>query len=197
MPTLQVRPAILDDATAISALFRARISTWQRINAQGQVEDVPYEALTIYERWLHGGPWMSIETAALQLSHLLLGAGLPLVALADNRVIGYSEAYLGSELEPFGEHLHIAHFIASAREAEVHDALMTAWRELAANRRCPRLTAVGVPTDVEAKTFYERHGFQAIAQFQRLSLPARTGQVFFRVTEHPDANPAPMQGWMM
>jgi hypothetical protein len=69
--TVEVRQAGLDDTGAITALFGARIPIWQRINKQGQVEDVPYAQLTIYERWLHGGPWMSIETCAVLLNHLL------------------------------------------------------------------------------------------------------------------------------
>ena len=74
---LEVRQAGLDDTGAISALFCARIPVWQRRNAQGQVENVAYDALTIYERWLHGGPWMSIETCAILLNHLLSGGGDP------------------------------------------------------------------------------------------------------------------------
>lgn len=49
----------------ISALFRARIGVWQRLDETGRVEDMPYEALTLVERWLHGGAWMSIETGAI------------------------------------------------------------------------------------------------------------------------------------
>src|SRR5215213_9179974 len=79
MAELQVRQAALDDTCAISSLFRARIGVWQRLDANGRVEDKPYEALTIYERWLHGGAWMSIETAAIQLNELLSGAGISLV----------------------------------------------------------------------------------------------------------------------
>ncbi|MEO1441159.1 MAG: hypothetical protein AAFV33_12220, partial [Chloroflexota bacterium] len=63
-----IRQAQLDDAAAISELARSRVGVWQRMTG-GQVETVTYDALSIYERWLHGGPWMSVETGALQLSH--------------------------------------------------------------------------------------------------------------------------------
>src|SRR5512139_2051816 len=109
MTTIHIREASLDDTQAISGLFRSRISAWQRLSAQGQVEDVPYDALTIYERWLHGGPWMSVETAALHLSHLLRGAGMPFVVESGGVVVAYAEAYHGVEPAPFGDHLHLAH----------------------------------------------------------------------------------------
>ena len=65
---MQIRQATLDDTRAISKLFCAGIERWQRMDAQGRVEDLSYEQLTIYERWLHGGAWLSIETAALSAS---------------------------------------------------------------------------------------------------------------------------------
>ncbi|MBZ0289637.1 MAG: N-acetyltransferase, partial [Anaerolineae bacterium] len=111
MTSIQVRSAALDDTLAISALWRSHITVWQRVNAQGQVEDVPYEALTIYERWLHGGPWMSAETGAIHLSGLLRGAGVPLVVESAGQVVGYGEAYHGVEPAPFGNHLHVAHLV--------------------------------------------------------------------------------------
>ena len=63
MNSIHMRGAALDDTQAISALFRSHIAVWQRLNAGGQVEDVSYDSLTIYDRWMHGGPWMSGETA--------------------------------------------------------------------------------------------------------------------------------------
>ncbi len=194
MTGIQVRPAALDDTQAISALFRARITAWQRLNASGQVEDVPYTALTIYERWLHGGPWMSVETAALHLSHLLRGAGLPIVVEVEGEVCGYSEGYHGQEAEPYGDHLHVAHMTA---EPDLHDAILAHWLEQAAAMRCQRVTATCVANDAAARALYERHGLQPLTRVQRLSLPARTGQVFYKASDHPAANPAQINGWYM
>jgi hypothetical protein len=92
---VEVRLANLDDTRAISALFRARISVWQRLDARGRVETVDYDSLTLYQRWLHGGAWMSLETGAVFLNHLLLGAGIPLVAVNDGAVAAYAEVYHG------------------------------------------------------------------------------------------------------
>src|SRR5438105_2932338 len=109
--TINIRQACLDDTQAISALFRAPINVWQRLNERGQVQDVDYSALTIYERWLHGGPWMSVETGAIQLSHVLRGAGAALVAELNGQVCAYAEAYHNIEPSPFGDNLSLAHLI--------------------------------------------------------------------------------------
>ena len=84
-----VRQARLDDTRAIVRLFKSRIPKWQRLNPQGQVEDLPYEDLTIYERWLHGGAWMTLETGVLWLSHLLSGHGLAHVVEVDQKIVAY------------------------------------------------------------------------------------------------------------
>lgn len=197
MAAIQVRQAALDDTEAISRLFRSHIIIWQRLNANRRVEDVPYDHLTIYERWLHGGPWMSVETAALQISHLLRGAGIPIVAEIDGQVCGYSEAYHGIEPAPYGDHLHIAHLTADPPFADIRDAIMTYWLQQASDYHCQRVTVTCVANDAESRAFYARHGLQSLSRVQRLSLPARTGQVFYKAVEHPGANPTQINGWFM
>lgn len=195
MTAIQVRTAALDDTQQISALFRARVTAWQRMDAQGRVEDVPYEALSIYERWLHGGPWLSVETAALYLSHLLRGAGIPLVALVDGAVRAYAEAFHGVEPPPFGDHLHVGTLISDT--AALDDALLTALLEQARSSRCERLTADVIANDGEASARYARHGMTAIARVRRCTIPTRSGQGFYKTAEHPSANPAQIMGWQM
>ncbi len=197
MPNIHVRQARLDDAQAVSGLFRAHIHTWQRINANGQVEDVAYDALTIYERWLHGGAWMSVETGAIHLSHLLRGAGLPLVAEIDGRVLGYSEAYVGSEPPPYGNHLHLANptLAPDFEESGLDNALIVYARDQAKALKCQQMTAsFALP---ELKTLYERNGFRPLTVVRRFSLPARTGQGFYRTTESLDADASRIAGWTM
>ncbi len=193
-----VRAARLDDTAAISALFRARIGVWQRLGSSGQVEDVPYEALTLYERWLHGGAWMSVETGAIHLSHLLRGAGLAaLVAEADGRVSAYCEGYAGSEPPPFGPHLHFtAPAVHPEADAEgLARALMGALADQARARKLPRLLAsAALP---EQKALYAAQGMRPVAEIRRCALPARSGQGFYRAVEHPDPDPALIEGWHM
>lgn len=195
MTAIHVRAAALDDTQSISALFRARVTAWQRMDAQGRVEDVPYEALSIYERWLHGGPWLSVETAALHLSHLLRGAGIALVALEGGVVRGYAEAFHGVEPPPFGDHLHVGTLLGET--AALDDALLRALLDQARASRCERLTADVIANDGEAIARYGRHGMTALARVRRCAIPARSGQGLYKTVEHLSANPAQIAGWQM
>jgi GNAT superfamily N-acetyltransferase len=199
MPDIHVRQATLDDTQSITAVARSRIGVWQRLSGQGQVEDIPYESLTVYERWLHGGPWMSVESGAIQLNHLLLGAGLPLVAERDGRILAYVEAYQGVEPPPFGDHLHLGHLVVhgDAVHTGLEHALLFHLLELAQAFKCERLTANCVANDAEISALYTHLGMQPVAHVERVSLPARTGQVFYRAVEHPSADAAQISDWYM
>ncbi len=191
--SVEIRQAGLDDTKAISALFCARIPNWQRINPQGKVEDVPYEALTIYERWLHGGAWMSVETGAIALNHLLMGAGIPLVA-QDNkgRIVGYIEAYHSIEAEPFGRLLHIADLLANDEETE--RGLIEGLTARAKALKCQHVTITRVGG---SSPYDERFTLTPLSTLRRFNLPARQGQIFYRAVEHTDNNPTQISGWVM
>lgn len=190
-----IRLASLDDSATISTLFRERIDVWQRLDAGGRVENVPYEALTLVERWLHGGAWMSIETGAIFLNHLLLGAGLPLVATDDaGRLIGYAEAYHSVEAEPFGSSLHLEHLIARPPDERVSAALLTALSERAKAIKAGKVTINRISQDVSLPPGY---GCKTLSRLRRYTVGARQGQVFYRAVEHSDSNPAQIAGWMM
>lgn len=194
MTPIEVRQACLDDTQAISDLFRDRISVWQRLNSSGQVEDVPYDALTIYERWLHGGPWMSVETAAIHLRHLLCGAGVPIVAVENGKIQGYAEGYFSNEPEPFGTHLGLAQFLGSP---SCYDSLFSGLIETARSQRCPRVTAQCVASDADTQALYARHRLTPIAQIKRYSLSAKSGQGFYKVVDHSNEDARQIERWFM
>lgn len=194
---ITVRPALLDDTAAISALFRARIGVWQRMDARGQVESLPYEALSLYERWTHGGPWMSVETGAVLLSRLLRGVGVALVAERGGEVMGYAEAYPGDEPPPFGAHLHIAQIISAGDDSATSDALLSHLATLAGQFSGRRLTVAVSGADDPALPLYEQHGFTALTQVQRYMLPARTGQSFYKALDHFASGVDQIRGWHM
>jgi hypothetical protein len=199
MPELHIRQANLDDTQSITDLARSRIGVWQRLSGQGHVEDVPYDTLTIYERWLHGGPWMSVETGAVQLNHLLLGAGLPLVAISGGRIVAYAEVYHGSEPAPFGDHLHLGHLIIhiDSAGAGIDGAFISHLIEAATVMKCARLTANCVANDASTSALYTQYGMQPLVRVLRVNLPARTGQVFYRAVEHLNADPSQISDWYM
>lgn len=193
---VEVRLANLDDTRAISALFRARISVWQRLDARGRVETVDYESLTLYQRWLHGGAWMSLETGAVFLNHLLLGAGIPLVAVSDGEVAAYAEVYHGIEPEPFGAHLYLAHLVTSEAGAELKDALLAEVTARAKALKC-RQVLVSRAGDDSVASSLSGHKLATLSCLRRYSVAARTGQVFYRAVESPDADAKRIQGWGM
>jgi hypothetical protein len=194
---MPLRQATLDDTRAISQLFCAQIERWQRMDNRGRVEDLPYEQLTIYERWLHGGAWLSIETAALWLSHLLHGAGQPFVLEdASGTLVGYTETYPGDEPAPYGYHLHIGRLVTHSNSAEEKDALMQFLLEQAGG--IGRITASCTAYDQDTINFYKRYGMSSIETLQQVAIPTVGGSVaFYKVTDHPKADVAQIENWSM
>jgi hypothetical protein len=189
-----IRQALLDDTQAIGSLFREQIPVWQRVNARGQVENIPYDRLTIYERWSHGGAWMSVETAAIHLSRLLRGAGLPFVAEVEGEVAAYAEVYPGDEPPPFGQHLHLAHLITRKDHPAAAQPLMRHLIEFALSTATGQLTVSLSKAD---EPLYSDYRLELLATVQRYILPARTGQSFYKVNDHSNSNPAQIDGWLM
>jgi hypothetical protein len=191
---MRVRPATLQDTSAISRLFCARIGRWQRLDAQGRGEDVSYEQLTLYERWSHGGPWLSVETAAIWLNQLLSGAGLPLVLEHENRLIGYAELYTNDETE-LRAHGHIAEWLIED-DAPV-DALMTFIEGMVPRAPQGRLSAACSPYDTASVELYGRCGFSLTTVLHPLRLAAQSGQGFYKATDLEDVSASRIQGWGM
>ena len=98
---ITVRLATLADTTAIVDLHKSHQATWERLDAAtGQVVAADYEELDLYERWQHGGPWMSIETGAVHLNRLLAGSGVPLVAEDEQGQLGAEDFNRGLQPLP-------------------------------------------------------------------------------------------------
>jgi hypothetical protein len=190
---MEIRLARLEDTHTIGQLFRHNIERWQRINSAGQVEDLAYEHLTIYERWGHGGAWMSDETAVLWLSHLLRGGNLPYVLEDNGQVIGYLEAFSGDETVPLGKHLHIESLMTSQ---EAHADLLVQHAIQLAGKLGRIAVNLSIYDDVTVQ-FYQRHGFLPIGQIRRMLFPTQTGQGFYKTTDHPNADPSQIRGWGM
>ncbi|GIK27069.1 MAG: hypothetical protein J5J04_17445 [Anaerolineae bacterium] len=197
---ITVREALLDDARPICMLFRSRIPVWQRLTASGSVESLPYDSLTVYERWTHGGPWMSIETAAIALGRLLNGVGLALVAERRGEIVGYLEAYPGYEPAPFGGHLHLAHLVtggAAGPDAEIADSLLRRAGDVARHLPDKRLT-VSLPSETgDDAQFYRQRGFAPLARVSRYLVPSKAGQGFYKVTEHTRSSVDQIDGMLM
>jgi hypothetical protein len=192
-----VRQATLDDTRQIVSLYSGRISIWQRLNARGHVEDLPYDALTIYERWLHGGAWMSLETGAIWLSHVLSGNGLAYVLEDDGAVLAYAEAFLNRELTPLGAHLHLADVLVDERCADdIHHMLADAILD---DARAPgRLTAAHPDYDQELATYFRKYyGASEAYRLTRYTIAAHLGQSFYKSQEYTNVDASQIDNWAM
>lgn len=195
--SFSVRPALLDDTAAISALFRAKIPVWQRLAADGAIETVHYEQLTIYERWTHGGMWMSVETGAIHLGRLLRGIAMPYVAEVDGEIVGYAEAFPGEEPAPYGKHLHVAQLAMQGDYFTAADALMRHLISLSEASSIDRLTVSLAGQNDDMADFYRTYGFTPVSQVRRYTLPTREGQVFYKVNDYYNSSAAQIEGWYM
>ncbi len=192
-----VRQATIDDTQKIVDLFTARVTIWQRLSAAGQVENLPYDELTIYERWLHGGAWMSLETGAIWLSHLLSGNGLAYVVDAAGQILAYAEAFANRELTPLGTHLHVADMLVAEDSADaVHLLLADA---ILADARAPGRLSVDYPAyDQDQATYFRKYfGAAEEARLTRYTLNAHIGQSFYKSQEFDKTDASLIDGWAL
>ncbi len=194
---MRVRQATLDDARQIVALFIARIARWQRLTADGQVEDLPYDALTIYERWLHGGAWMTLETGAIWLSHLLSGSGFAYVVDDESTVLAYAEAFFNRELTPMNSHLHLAQMLVDEGcSTEVHQTLANSIVQDA--RGLGSLSVAFPEYDKALATYYRTYfGTNEAFRLTRYSLAAQIGQSFYKSQDYDKSSASVIDGWAM
>jgi GNAT superfamily N-acetyltransferase len=192
---ISVRLATLQDAAAITAIHMSHIATWEHINADGTSNAIDYEALTLFERWQHGGPWMSIETCAVHLNRLLAGAGFPLVAEDGGQVIGMAEVYESHEPAPFGSHLELSVMSTHAghKGRGVGAALMGYVRNMAKLMKCPKV----IVSHVEAPEFYEKQGFRRLGFGHGVRISAQEGRIFYQSVDFKDRAYDQVKSWGM
>jgi len=197
MSQITVRQATLADAASITALHNANIPAWTRRDADGGASPAEYDELSLFERWLVGGPWSSVEMCAVHLANLLRGSdGIPLVAEIEGRVGAEAELFISREPEPFGLHINLSKLMVHpALDGEgLGSALLTYTRQIAEAIHAKRVTAA---RGEENAALLEHHRFQRAHVGQRLSIAAQAGRVFYKATELTTFNPAQIQGWHM
>lgn len=192
---ITVRLATLDDTAAITEIHKSEVPRWERIGADGNPVAVDYRDLRLFERWQHGGPWMSIESCAIHLNRLLAGSGIPLVACVDDEVVAEAEVYENFEPLPYGHHIEIPVIVSHARHAagEARLALMAYIIQMARLMKCERVTA----SDVRDVPFYESHGFRRVRSGHGVRIPTQAGRAFYQSAELIDHNPTQVRGWYM
>lgn len=197
MSQITVRQATLADTASISALHNATIATWTRCDPDGQMVPAPYDELTLFERWLVGGPWASVEMCAVHLANLLRGnEGIPLVAEIEGRVGAEAEIYIGREPEPFGHHINIAKLTVHPElEGEgLGSALLTYIQQIGEAIRCKRVTMADGERDA---ALIEHRRFTRAHIGRRVVIKAREGRVFYKAGDLKLFAPEQIDGWHM
>jgi ribosomal protein S18 acetylase RimI-like enzyme len=118
--------------------------------------------LSVRERYLRGGPWMSVETCSIHINTILLEGQLSLVAELDGRIVGEAEVFL-SEEPISGEIRKISHLDV----IEVHPDFrgrgigrtLVEYIERTMSGKAELLTT---QPDEEAVGFYKKIGFNEV-----------------------------------
>jgi GNAT superfamily N-acetyltransferase len=155
---MKVRHAGLDDALQVSDIHRSYVDRWYR-RLEAEQFDVPYDALSLGERWGFGGPWMSVETCSIHLNNLLLQHQYPFVAHRGDSLVGEMELFLGNEGAPYGKNLHIGllYVKKGLTGHGIGKALVDRAFEFAAGQECDTITVASAMANVG---FYEKCGFE-------------------------------------
>ena len=192
---INVRLATLADSAAITAIHKSDVERWERIRADGTLVATPYEQLSLYERWQHGGPWLSIESCAVHLHRLLTGVGIPLVAEVDGEVLAEAEVYENFEAAPFGHHLDLAIIAVRAdhQRRGLGRALVNYVIDMARLMKCERVTVA----NASAREFYAAMHFRHVRSGKGVRIAAQPGRVMYQATALADRNVDQIKGWYM
>lgn len=190
-----VRLATLQDTAAISAIHQADVPHWTRLTPDGQLIPADYADLNLYERWQHGGAWLSIETCAVHLNRLLAGSGFPLVACLDDQVVAEAEVYESFEAPPFGHNLEISVINAHAdhQRRGYGRALVEYILQMARLMGCERVCV----SDADAQGFYEKLGFRQTNSGYGVRFPTEAGRIVYQAVELTERDPKQVKGWHM
>ena len=145
---LRVRKATLEDVKGIVDVHTAS-------------EDL--SGLSVGERYLRGGSWMSVETCSIHLNALLLEGGLPVVAELGGRIVGEAEAFFSEE--PLGgrtrkiAHLDVIEVHPDFRGRGIGRALLGFVENAAREREAEFITT---QPDKDAVGFYRKLGFDEL-----------------------------------
>lgn len=197
MSQITVRQATLADAAQITAIHNANIPAWTRRDLDGEPVPAEYDDLSLFERWLVGGPWASVEMCAVHLANLLRGSdGIPLVAEIDGRVGAEAEVFIGREPEPFGYHINISKLAVhpDAASAGLGSALLTYILQMAEAIHCKRVTVSNGEADA---ALYEHHRFQRLHIGHRVMIHTGEGRVFYKAGDLTAFDPRQIDGWHM
>jgi len=161
---INIRPATPADSDAICAIHVSNIDKWQTDSAR----PARYTALTPYQRWLHGGPWLDPETCFHHLQRFLNGGGLAFVAEVGGRVVAESELSLAVEPAPYGRNLNLnTLYVHRNHQGQgMGSALLQHAYRFAAQLQCDTFQVA----KAEAPKFYKQHGLKQTERWMQVQV---------------------------
>jgi GNAT superfamily N-acetyltransferase len=172
---IKVRRATLNDVKGIVYVHCSGVEEWYKYSENRKAD---YTDLNITERYLHGGPWMSIETCAIHLNNILLEGNIAIVAEVDGNIVGHAEILISEE--PIkGSILKIAHLDVlevhkDYRNKGIGKTMISFVEDIARTEGCELLS---VTPDESSVGFYKKVGIDKVihtanyVEFNCLSCP--------------------------
>lgn len=153
-PDMRIRVATLKDCNALTTVHCSDITTWYRHVDDQKIEDT-YENLSLWDRYLIGGPWMSPETCAIYLNYMLSSGQYPLVAEVNGKVIGEIDVFIGEEPPPLKKNacISVLEVAQGYRRQGVGKELVGEAIKLAEENGC---NAIATIPDENAIDFYKK-----------------------------------------
>jgi len=157
---MRIRVATLRDCNALTLVHRSDITKWYRHVGNQKIEDA-YENLSLLDRYLIGGPWMSLETCAIYLNYLLTSGQYPLVAEVNGKVIGEIDVFIGEEPSPIKKNacISVLEVARDYRGKGVGKALVSEAIKLAKEHGCNVIATVPAGNAIN---FYKKCGLDEI-----------------------------------
>lgn len=182
---MEIRPATLDDIVAITEVHKGDIPVWYHGFGDERTPS-SYEKLTVFERYIAGGPWLSVETCAVHVNELLLHDLPPIVVVIDQLVVAEAEFYIGDEGTPYGKTLDISvlYVHPECQNQGVGGVLLEYLIERAERKQCRCLTVVPGP-----RGFYQRYGFTSTYTRPQLLINAEASDIQYTIEELPIETP--------
>ncbi len=165
---IEIREATLSDVEGITGVHKSDVNKWYKVIDSDLVE-ASYEELSIEERWLHGGPWMSKETCYMHLKSFMNMGGKVLVAVNKGQIIGEIEFISDSEPFPYLDNIEIYVLMIhnKFRGRGVGRKLMES-----VENYCSELKASSILVSSEERSinFYKKINYSLFEEYETLSI---------------------------
>lgn len=170
-----IREATIDDVEKIVEIHKSDVKKWYKIENNGLVE-ANYDELSIDERWLHGGQWMSKETYLHHFRNFTSWGGKILVAVLNGEVVGEIEFIDVEEPEPYGEHVsvYVLMIHQRVRGKGVGKELMKAVEKCAKEKGIKKIL---VNSEERSLGFYRKIGYGIFEAYTSIEIKINTENI--------------------